>query len=536
MPWRGPVYEGEFPTLGYAVLEWIEEMLVVPDGDHLGERFSPTREQAEFTIRLFRVQPGQYYPRLANRGGLFMGPKGMGKSPFAAALGWAFAKGPVVPDGWDANGEPVGRPVATPWIQFAALAHDQTINTWSSVLAMADPGNGARLCDHFPDIDLGLTRVMCAGGGRLETVTSEAGTREGQRVTAAIEDESGLWRPSNGGSRLSRTLHRNVAKMGGLWVQTTNAYVPGESSVAELTHDAAGKTGDVVVLHMQGPKVEKLADRRKLKTALRTVYGDSARFADLDRIVAECNDPANDEAESRRFYLNELYVGADQWIDPEVVDSAGVRGVERAVEPGETIALGFDGSDGTVGPNRADSTVLYGCRLSDGHLFVVGMWEHPAGETAWEVPRAEVRAAVAEAFDTYRIPAMLCDPPWWRTEIDEWSEAYGRDIVMRFETSRDQPMAAALERLHTGLRSGDFSLDGDARARSHFVNARRLVKRAKIGDSGEWRQIVLVRKERPMSPLKIDSVVAAALAAEARAVAIARGARATKTYGFATFR
>jgi hypothetical protein len=31
MPWRGPEYEGEFPTLGYEVAQWIQDNCVIPD-------------------------------------------------------------------------------------------------------------------------------------------------------------------------------------------------------------------------------------------------------------------------------------------------------------------------------------------------------------------------------------------------------------------------------------------------------------------------------------------------------------------------
>ena len=30
MPWRGPEYPGEFPSLGYVVAEWIQAWCVTP--------------------------------------------------------------------------------------------------------------------------------------------------------------------------------------------------------------------------------------------------------------------------------------------------------------------------------------------------------------------------------------------------------------------------------------------------------------------------------------------------------------------------
>jgi hypothetical protein len=49
------------------------------------------------------------------------------------------ALGDVVPDGWDADGQPVGRPwasIRTPLVQIAAVSETQTKNTWSPLLEM----------------------------------------------------------------------------------------------------------------------------------------------------------------------------------------------------------------------------------------------------------------------------------------------------------------------------------------------------------------------------------------------------------------
>ena len=67
-------------------------------------------------------------------------PKGWGKSPLVAALCIVEAFGPVVLDGWDAGGKPVGRPwVSTgikPKVQIVAVSEDQTANTWEPCLDM----------------------------------------------------------------------------------------------------------------------------------------------------------------------------------------------------------------------------------------------------------------------------------------------------------------------------------------------------------------------------------------------------------------
>ena len=104
------------------------------------------------------------------------------------------------------------------------------------------------------------------------------------------------------------------------------------------------------------------------------------------------------------------------------------------------------------------------------------------------------------------------DPHEWRSDIDAPAAEFG-DRVVSWETRRDVQMAAALNRLHTGLVTGTIWHDADPLAAEHYGNV--YVRR-----KGPHR---LVRKEYPSSPRKIDSVVGDALAYEARADAFAAG-------------
>lgn len=65
--------------------------------------------------------------------------------------------------------------------------------------------------------------------------------------------------------------------------------------------------------------------------------------------------------------------------------------------------MAFDGSA------SGDSTALVGCTM-DGHLFVVGLCEHPVDDPRWRVPRGEVDKAVADAFSKYDVVELACDP------------------------------------------------------------------------------------------------------------------------------
>jgi hypothetical protein len=197
--------------------------------------------------------------------------------------------------------------------------------------------------------------------------------------------------------------------------------------------------------------------------------------------------------------------GVDAWIAKDVAER---QSRVETVAPGESVALGFDGS------LNDDSTVLIASRMSDGFLFPVGIWAKPDGPEAawWEVPRSDVLAAIREAFDRYDVARCYMDPHEWRSDVDDLAELFP-ERVLAWPTSRDTAMAAALDRLHAGLRTGEVWHSGDATVLEHFGNA--YVRR-----KGGHR---LVRKEHPQSGRKIDAVVGCALALEARADALAAG-------------
>src|SRR5665647_2581340 len=87
-----------------------------------------------------------------------------------------------------------------------------------------------------------------------------------------------------------------------------------------------------------------------------------------------------DEQTAARYYLNRSMAGSDAWMPIDVYERQTLEGV--VVAPGTDITTGFNGS------LNDDSTVLRGCRMSDGHRFTLGIWEKPTGAAGigWEVP------------------------------------------------------------------------------------------------------------------------------------------------------
>jgi hypothetical protein len=512
VPWRGPQYDGEVPTLGYHVLDLIREYLRVPSGPLAGQPLVLTDEQALFFLRWYALDPetGRY----VYRRGVVRRSKGWGKSPGIAAP-FAFVEfvGDVVFDGWDASGEPVGRPHLTPWVQIAAVSEDQTDNTF---VALYEQLHNSPAIDEF-DIDLGQTRIYRTGhpGSRIEPVTSSDGSREGQPITAAILDQTETWYRSNGGIRLAAVLRRNAGKMGGRTLETPNAHALGDGSVAEASYIAWEKGAPGILYDCrEAPDVPHLDETPRLREALVHAYGDSVAWVDIDRLVAECQDPATDPDDARRWYLNQVRKSAGRAIDPHLW--IALAAPDREVPAGEQIGVGFDGSISD------DTTALVGC-TRDGHLFVIRAWERPRDAQGrplrdWRVPRREVHDEVARIFDRWRVGRMLCDPARWWTEIEAWQELYndeaaGRMPVEACDTNSTRRFAPACDRFDVAIREQRVSHDGTQLLTTHVLNmAKRPVRGADLLDDGRQR-FVFVKSGTG----KIDAGVAAVLACEAAA-------------------
>ncbi len=83
-------------------------------------------------------------------------------------------------------------------------------------------------------------------------------------------------------------------------------------------------------------------------------------------------------------------------------------------------------------------------------------------------------------------------------------------------------MAYAVRNHETAVAAGDLTHDGDPVLARHIGNAMRQKVNVKDDDD---RQMHVLSKDRPFSPLKMDGAVAAVLAWEARGDAIASGAK-----------
>lgn len=531
MPWK-PSEPGERPTLGWTLLDWIVENLAAPDRIDY-EPFEPTREQADFLLRFYELDPitGK---RLVRRGVLSR-PRGWGKSPFLAALACTEALADVVPDGWDAAGQPVGKPwslIRTPRVQLAAVSEEQTKNSWAPLLEMIRNGP---VIDNYLGLEP-LDTFVNLPKGRIETITSAARTVKGNTPVFSIMDQTEEWTKSNGGRRLADVMLSNATKLGGSVIESPNAYIPGMESVAETTAVAysmmvAGKTRMAEGLlydHREAPPDTDMTVKESLMAGLAYAYGDSAATAggwvDLDFIAARIWDPDMDAQLARADFLNQITHATDSWLSAPEWNACLDR--DKVVLPTDAVVLGFDGSRKRSRGNT-DATALMGCRVTDGHLFEIKVWEQPKNTTDWAIPIVEVDATVRDAFKHYRVVGFYADPSMWTDHVATWEADFQR--VLKIKKTAVHPIewwmnsernnVLATEQFHSAVIDGSMTHDGSAITTSHMLNARRRTSKAGIQ----------IHKEHPDSPRKIDAAVASILAWQARLDALSKGIGKTRS-------
>ncbi|MGR7002801.1 hypothetical protein ACU686_40465 [Yinghuangia aomiensis] len=519
MPTKAPEYVVDFPTL-WVVPDWIEQHCPVPDGDHKGERAELYDWQLWCTVNHYRVRPdariGQRAPAFHNRRSQVVAPQKTGKGPWTAMLCAAEAVGPVLFDGWAEGGEvydcrdhgcgcgwvyeyepgdPMGRPWATPLIQITAYAEDQTDNIFRPLQAMIRNGPLGEL------MKVGEEFIRCPNDGYIGTVTSSAQARLGNPVTFVPQDETGIWTKANKMHRVATTQRRGLAGMGGRSVETTNAWDPGEDSTAQRTSESTRT--DIFRFHRLPPKSLVYANKRDRRKIHVFVYAGS-KHVDLDSIEAEAAELLEREpSEAERFFGNRPAAGSATWLKQGVWAK---RARPRPVpEPGTRIVLGFDGSD-------VDDWTGFRAETLDGYQFTptYGPDRRP---TVWnpeewggQVPRLEVSAALDELMELYEVVRVYADPPYWKTEVDAWSEKYGEHIVVRWYTNRLVQMHEACERLVVDLTKKDstFWHDGCGHTETHTGNAVRAAR-------GGGRYFL----RKASVPQKIDLAVCSVLAHEA---------------------
>jgi hypothetical protein len=506
-------------TLGWQIAGWAAEYLQAENGGP----WKFTREQLRFVLHWYAVDENG---RFTNRKGVLQRMKGWGKDPLLAVLCLVELVGPSRFSHWDEAGEPVGIPHPRAWVQVTAVNQSQTTNTMALIPSL--------MTDHFKakyGVKDGAVLIRALGGkARLEAVTSSYRALEGKRTTFTLLNETHHWVSGNNGHKMYETIDGNATKQDSRYLAITNAYLPGEDSVAERMRESFNKIleGRMADIGFMYDSIEAHPKTPLSALALRIVIpkirGDAV-WLNVDSIIQSVMDATIAPSRSRRMWLNQIVAEEDaiygpaEW-DPLLDDS-------KVLKPNDEIVLGFDGG------KSSDATALIALRVRDMCAFVLGVWEKPDGPQGedWTVPRSAVDSEVHEAFRLFDVKAFFADVALWESYIADWSETYGAGLAVSSPSGKDaigwdmrgsqKGVTMAHERLMRSIFDAKLAHDGDLTLRRHVLNARRRTNNYGISFG----------KESKDSPRKIDAYAALMLAHEALYELRTRGKKVRKRTG-----
>lgn len=544
MPWV-PQFEGDFPTLGWQVADQMAEYLGRPDAgdDEQADPFIVTREQQDYLNELYRLDPITC-KRVIHRS-VMMRPRGWGKSPFVGGIMIAEGLFEVVPDGWDADGQPVAKPwskVRTPYVAIAAVTEEQTKNTWEPLLEMLRNGSAPDEFNCDP-----MDSFVALERGRIAPITASPLSIKGFKAVAASLDQTETWLRGNSGVKLAQTLRNNATKLGGVTIETPNAYTLGERSVAESSyefwdkiksgkHQALEDVRSIYFDHRVTPATD-IGDRDSLIEGLRVAYGDSSKdprgcvlhdppctpgWSDLERIADDFMDTSNDPAQMRADFLNQVDSARDAFVS-----EAELRAVlaEKEISKTEVVTLGFDGSEGRK-RGIADSTVLVGYSVTQKHIFKIGLWEQPEGPKGegWKPPKDEIDAKVRQTVskDLHTVGFFADPSAGWAGDVKAWEASFHSRLKakvtaaepIRWKQREVTRTCETFDQLYSMIRNGEITIENDPDLIRHFLNARRDPRRAGY---------VLKKPDDDQDFSKIDLTWGAMLALAAGLDAVGKG-------------
>lgn len=519
-----PLDDEPWPTLGPQVCDFIERFGVYGPGELAGEPYSIEDDWRAWLYRAYEVYPQGH--RLAGRRRFkrcyLEARKGTAKTEKAmlVVMAESHPSAPVRCDGFDANGQPVGVGVKSPYIPLVSYTVEQTEDLGYNVLRfiLENSELGA-------DYDIGLERILLLDqrgreSGKITAVAAAPNSRDGARTTHQHFDEPHRMTLPRLLKAHSTMVENTFKRVGAdAWTHyTSTAGDPNEESVASDMREFAHKVDKGEV---DDPRLFFFSrfgnDRAELETPdqvrefLLEASGPAASWSgDIDGLVSRYFEPKTDKAYWKRVWGNVWVAGGTKAFD---ADAWRRLSGPVHVDDDELIVLGFDGS------RWNDHTALVGTVVATGYQFVVGHWvPGPLG-----INLADIDSVMTQAFERWEVWRLYADPPRWESQIDNWRGEFGADHVVDWYTSRPRPMAAACRLFDMAIDDGALSHDGDDELAAHVGNCYR--HNELFLDEETKEPLWTVRKERPDSPHKIDLAVSAVLSWEARGDAIAAGAR-----------
>ncbi|MDN4616420.1 hypothetical protein P5G50_18385 [Leifsonia sp. F6_8S_P_1B] len=534
-----PPLDLTYPTLGPSVAEFILDRCVFGPGSLAGQPARLDDEKLAALYRLYEVYPQGH--RLAGRRRFQRGAiewrKGMAKTEFAAWVAFAelHPEGPVRCDGFDADGDPVGRPVAFPYIPMMAVTEEQVSELAFGVLKyVVEEGPDADLFDSSLERILRLD-ARGRADGQVVPVSNSPGSRDGALTTFQHFDEPHrLYLPS--AKNAHETMSANLTKrpLEDPWaLYTSTAGKPGQGSIQEDVRAEAemidrGEIENPALFFFArwaGDEHDDLTTIDQRVAAIADATGPVGEYGpgQFESIAKQWDRPKADKAYLERVWLNRWRKSGSQFFDfKKLLDLADPG---KTIPKGAFVGLGFDGA------RFRDATGLVATDIATGVQELLGLWERPEDDEDWEVPEDEVTQTLEDAMERFEVWKLYGDPPHWTETMGSWSAKWP-DQVEEFWTNKYVRMAYTLreytEAIDTrsvrfgGIENPDGDFDPHNDLIRHLGNAG--VKELRVKDD-EGKPLLVMAKQEGQQELKFDAGMAAVLSWKACADARRTGAK-----------
>lgn len=430
-----PPMDLAFPTLGPQVAQFIEERCVFGKGPLEAEPARLDDEKRALLYRMYEVFPQGHElsgMRRFHRCALEL-RKGLAKTEFASWVVFCelHPEGPVRCDGFDASGNPVGRPVRSPYIPMMATTEGQVEDLAYGVLRF--------IVENSPDADLfklSDERIIRLGwngsnAGEALAVSNAPGARDGARTTFQHFDEPHRLHLQRQ-LEAHNTMNENLPKlqMEDPWsLYTSTAGKPGIGSIQEnlraeaeaIDRDGKGDRSFFFFSRWAGPEHDDLSTVEKRVAAIVDATGPCGEWGRGQFLrIAEGYDSTRDKPYWERVWLNRwIQSGSQAFNMPKVEDLK----TDEAIPKGAFISVGFDGA------RFRDATAIVITDIETGRQELYGVWEKPDDVEEWEVDGLQVMEVVDEIMRDYEVWRMYCDPYWWFETVASWAAKYPDRVI-----------------------------------------------------------------------------------------------------------
>lgn len=504
-------------TLGWHVISWVQAHLTDPRDPDMAKPFSLTPEQRRLVLWWYALDEDGNF---SYRSWVLQRLKGWGKDPLAAVLCLVELIGPSCYSHDDDKGMPMGKPNAEAHVGLGAVSKGQTSNTFLMFKKIV-PG---RTKNKF-GLDI-QNEIIYANHGKqkLLAIGSSYKSSEGGRFTFFIFNETQHWTPGINMDDFYETMVDNLGKapidpdtgiiLGGRAMSITNAFKPGEDSVAERVRTSqervwAGLQADGQVLYDSLEAHEDVPlDAEWAPLVIEQIRGD-AKWLDWKGIRSRVLDGSVLPSRKRRMWYNQIRTSEESAFSKAEIRKSqreGCVGTWKDLSPGDDITLGFDGS------LKDDSSVLVAFRPSDRLIVPLAFWENDEGSDTWRVNKIRVRGLVTWARKTFNVLAFFSDVSYWDSEVVDWSDEFRETLQIKATAQsavgydmrgHHKETEQNNEKFTSMLREGTINHNGNERFINHLKNA-------EVFETPDG--VRFLKKGGGESSRKIDGLVSATLA------------------------